>query len=632
MASKKRRAPRGRGRGRVQPVALAEQQPDRRVALGVAAAAAVIFFSTYSPRVGLGDSAESVTGVETLGILHAPGYPVYVLAARLFTWLIPVGDLAARMNLFSLVCATAAVTLTFLTAQRLGASRIASAAGALTLATGTSFWFYATFAKHYPFSALLVTGATYLVVRWLGAPQLWRLLAAAVLLGLLAGAAWQLAVLALPPLALLVWLHRRPPLMHVAASAAAFLIVAGGVVAYVLVRASQNPALNWGGASTLSRLSDLLTLEDFGFGWNAFGAEDDLTQKGVNQRDLTSFPIRMLRYLVLLVREWNVVAVVLAALGVWTVRRNRPLVAFLLSAIAINLVGAIFVIGLRLLPTMNTVLAQGGFLIGLFFVLAVCLAFGIDSIIRAVRSLRYSSTTRVLKPAIPWVLAASVVLPALITHFFWANQRTPPFAEQYAANIFETLPEDAVLFVWGAERAFPLQYAQIVEGKRPDVTIVYAEAVARPWYQEQLGRELDLTFADGIDPRPIAADLIRQSDETRPTFMDMRALEMLRDHVGSRLRGLVAEPEGGRGRTQLDADELAEIEETIEGYATDGVYHQPYRRRFPNGRILRAYSKMHSEMSALYLIDRNSERTRHHVELANEVIDEETPGGHTHSH
>ena len=628
MASKKRRTPRGRS----QPVALAEQQPDRRVALGVAAAAALIFFSTYSPRVALGDSAESVAGVETLGILHAPGYPVYVLAARLFTWLIPVGDLAARMNLFSLVCATAAVALTFLTAQRLGASRIAAAAAALTLATGTSFWFYATFAKHYPFSALLVTGATYLVVRWLGAPQLWRLLAAAVLLGLLAGAAWQLAVLALPPLALLVVLHRRPPVVHIVASAAAFLAVAAGVAAYVIVRASQNPTLNWGGATSLGRLNDLLTLEDFGFGWSTFGAEDDLTQKGVNQRDLASFPIRMVRYLVLLVREWNVFAVALAAVGIWTVRRSRPLFAFLVTATVLNLVGAGFVIGLRLLPNMNTVLAQGGFLIGLFFVLALGLAFGIDAIVRAVRRARYTKTTRVLKPAIPWVLAAAVVVPALITHWTWANQRSEPYAEQYAANVFATLPEDAVLFVWGAERAFPMQYAQIVEGERPDVTIVYAEAVARPWYQEQLARELDLTFPEGSDPRPIAGDLIRQSDESRPTFMDMRAIEMLRDHVGSRVRGIVAEPEGLRGRAELTSEELREVEETIDSYDLEGVYHDKYRLRFPNSRVLATYSKMHSEMSALYLINRNSERTRHHAELADEVIDRQTPGGHTHAH
>lgn len=629
MASKKRRTP----RGRVQSVAFADQRPDRRVALGVAAAAAAIFFATYSPRVALGDSSESVTGVETVGILHAPGYPVYVLAARLFASVIPVGELAARVNLFSLVCAVAAVTLTFLTAQRLGASAVAAAAGALTLATGTSFWFYATFAKHYPFSALLVAGATYLVVRWLGAPQLWRLIAAAALLGLLAGAAWQLAVLALPPLALLVLLYRRPAVAHIAASAAAFVAVAVGVVAYTLIRASQNPAMNWGGASSTARLMELLTLEDFGFGWNAFGAEDDLTQKGVNESDFASFPIRVLRYLVLIVREWNVVAVLLAAYGVWTTRRSRPVSAFLLAAIGINLIGAGFVIGLRLLPNMNTVLAQGGFLIGLFFVLAISLALGIDAVVAAVRRARYNKRTRLLKPAIPWVLAAVVVVPALATHFVWANQRTPAFAEQYAANIFDSLPENAVLFVWGAERAFPLQYAQIVEGERPDVTIVYAEAVARPWYQEQLARELDdLTFTGGIDPRPIAADLIRQSDETRPTFMDMRAVEMLKDRVGSRLRGLVAEPEGGRGRTALSAAELRELEKTVEGYATDGVYHDSYRRRFPNGRILRAYSKMHSEMSALYLINRNSERTRYHSRLAKEVIDTEVPGGRKDSH
>ena len=46
--------------------------------------AAVVYLTTFSSHVSLGDAPEAVAGVRSLGILHAPGYPTYVLAARAF--------------------------------------------------------------------------------------------------------------------------------------------------------------------------------------------------------------------------------------------------------------------------------------------------------------------------------------------------------------------------------------------------------------------------------------------------------------------------------------------------------------------------------------------------------------------
>ena len=626
MASKKRKAPRGRSLS----LALSENQPDRRVALGVALAAAAIFFSTYSPQVELGDSGESVAGAEALGILHAPGYPLYVLAARLFSVVVPVGTLAARVNLFSLVCATGAVTLTFLLAQRFGASRVGAAAGALTLATGTSFWFYAGYAKHYAFSALLVVAAAYLVTRWIVRPALWRLVAAGAVVGLLAGAAWQFSVLLVPSLVALLWLGRRPGKREIASAAATVVVVAVAIGAYTMFRASQQPVLNWGGASNLARLSDLVTMEDFGFGWNTFGGEDEPLQKGVNDRDVADFPARTARYLVLLSREWSVLAVAVAAIGVAAARRIRVVFAFLLVAIVLNMIGAGLVIGLRQLPNVNTVLAQGGFLSGLFIVLAVAVAFGVDAIASAFARARWAKPRGWVGPAGGVALAAALIAPALITHYRSANHRIPPYAEQYAENVFATLPADAVLFVWGAERAFPLVHAQVVEGVRPDVLLVYADALHRPWYQEQLARELDIDVRPAGDRADVAADAVRQSEEIRPTFVDMRAMTVLRREMRYRLHGLIAAPVDDAPDVALSPADLRELEEVIAGYAVDGVYHDGYRRRFPNGRVLLAYATMHQEMASHYLRARNNDALQHHIALSNEVLGQEA-GTHSHN-
>ena len=75
------------------------------IAVAVVGVAACVFASAFSSHVALGDAPESVAGVKTLGILHAPGYPSYVVAAHVFGDVFRVGSWAFRVNVFSVVCA-----------------------------------------------------------------------------------------------------------------------------------------------------------------------------------------------------------------------------------------------------------------------------------------------------------------------------------------------------------------------------------------------------------------------------------------------------------------------------------------------------------------------------------------------
>ena len=70
--------------------------------LGVAGL--LLYIRTLAPTLLRGDSAEFQTLAKTLGMTHPTGYPVYLLVAKVFTWL-PVGNTAYRVTLFSAVCA-----------------------------------------------------------------------------------------------------------------------------------------------------------------------------------------------------------------------------------------------------------------------------------------------------------------------------------------------------------------------------------------------------------------------------------------------------------------------------------------------------------------------------------------------
>jgi len=70
-----------------------------------------ISFTTYvytlQPTVGLEDSGELICGAYTLGVPHPPGYPMWSILSKLFTF-IPVGDVAFRVNLLSAMCSALA--------------------------------------------------------------------------------------------------------------------------------------------------------------------------------------------------------------------------------------------------------------------------------------------------------------------------------------------------------------------------------------------------------------------------------------------------------------------------------------------------------------------------------------------
>lgn len=128
---------------------------DVAIAGGVFLASLLLFARTAAPGLLLGDSAEFQAQAYTLGHTHPTGYPVYVLAARLFTSLVP-GDPAWRVNLFSAVCAASGLGILYLCGRLLGGWRIAAIIGPATLAVVPLFWMHASIAELYAPSVLLV--------------------------------------------------------------------------------------------------------------------------------------------------------------------------------------------------------------------------------------------------------------------------------------------------------------------------------------------------------------------------------------------------------------------------------------------------------------------------------------------
>jgi len=147
-------------------------------------AAFVLYLSTLAPGVLGGDSGELQFAAALGGIAHPSGYPLYLMLGWLWSQLLPWGDAAWRLNLFSALWGGAAVALAYLLIARLLRSAIphlhkaptvlVAATAALALACSDLFWSQAVAAEIYTLHAAFVALVLLLLLEWearLGRPE-----------------------------------------------------------------------------------------------------------------------------------------------------------------------------------------------------------------------------------------------------------------------------------------------------------------------------------------------------------------------------------------------------------------------------------------------------------------------------
>src|SRR5438045_9573142 len=84
----------------------------------VVAFAGILYFLTAARDIVVGDSPELIMAAVTLGVAHAPGYPLFTMLGHLFS-LLPVGSIPFRVNLLSVVCDALTIGVVYFSTFRL---------------------------------------------------------------------------------------------------------------------------------------------------------------------------------------------------------------------------------------------------------------------------------------------------------------------------------------------------------------------------------------------------------------------------------------------------------------------------------------------------------------------------------
>ena len=410
------------------------------------------------------DSAEFSAAVHVLGIVRATGYPLYLLLGKLFTWLLPVGDTAFRLNIMSAVCAAGTSLLLYFLVRRLTRSRPVALAASLFYAFSYYFWAQAVIAEVYALHTLLTVALLLLILQWERQRTDWLLAALGLLLGLSFGNHVSV-VLMLPALAVFMWLVARGEILR--PRALVFLIVpfiAGlAVYLYIPLRYLAQPAFNYAGSyNAAGQFVPLDMTQPANLWWLVSG-------KGFQSLMFDYSPVEVVGEIwQALYRLWGNflgLGLVLGLVGIWAQRRR--------NAQHLWLFGLLFLANMIFFVNYRVVDKETMFGVA-YLVWAVWIGEGLAWLIQWVqaRLLPAGSRSPARQRAPFWAWGFLLLaLVALMVNGPLVNIRTDTRARDRADLALTQARSGAIIFGWWTS-APPMHYLQLVEGRRPDVLVI----------------------------------------------------------------------------------------------------------------------------------------------------------------
>ncbi len=406
-----------------------------------------VYISTLSPTVGLIDSGELTVVCKTLGVAHPTGYPLYTILGRLFS-LIPVKDIAWRINLASAVFGSLAVFTLFWILHARTRSVITSMAGSLFFGFSYTHWSVSSVAEVHSLTALLLGFLLLTLSRCEKSetpiPLFFFLLGLSLTNHLAISCAGICGVI------YILILSRKTP-SRILFWASLFLL-GFSLYLYLIIRAKTGPTMNWGDPRNLERLL-----------WHMSGKQYRvwmLSQPlGVVLKKIQSYGW-------LLLKQYPPYIVWLLIPGFVHIFRNNLKFGALLTGIIILNVG--YAVNYSI-PDIDP------YFIPSFYVIAILLGFGVLSVSTYTR--RASHIFLILPLLLIW------------TNYNKVNLSNNYIAYDYAKNVLRSAEPEGIIITNLWDIYSPALYITDVEEFRGDVCLIDKELLRRSWYFKYLEEE-----------------------------------------------------------------------------------------------------------------------------------------------
>ncbi len=477
---------------------------DLLIAAFLGGATFALYASTLAPTVLVGDSGEFQFVPYLLGIAHPTGYPLYTILGWLWSHLLPLGDVACRMNIFSALWAALAVALLYPVIRSVlrqvfpallpSLRRLIAVVTGIIFAVTPTLWSQAVIAEVYGLQIFLVVLILYLLLRWGEEKQSRFLLLSALAFGL--GLAHHSTTILLAP-AILVYILVIDwrVFLNWGLLFRCLLLVLIPLVLYLYIplRAPHTPYLRLPlteGRDLVLYENTLPDLVNFVLGGPFSGSIDlsvDLGERLTMTWDLLRSEVRWL-------------GVVLAIIGVVTLATGIPAAGSgddgeskrvprgRLAVLALTGLAYVLSVAFNLVYTIGDIYVM---YISSYLMIVLWMAVAAGMVAQLARRSKAASLGLVLL-----FLALPVWL--LLVNFSALDRSDDTVArERWETLLAEPLPPEAILVSNDRDEIMPMWYFQYVDGARADLLGLFP--LITPEYPA-LGHVLDLALSTG---RPV---------------------------------------------------------------------------------------------------------------------------------
>lgn len=466
---------------------------------GVTLAGFLVYALTCYRVITWWDSAQYSLAAATLGVAGPPGSLLLTVLGFIAIHAAPHLLPAFALNLLAGLIAAATTGLAAFAALRLfraadsDAPRpiprpavVAIAFVALTLAFGPTLWTYATRFTPYGLTALFTALILVALLRWWERRHSSRAMPALFLVAFLVGldaSVHRTNALLIP--GIVAWVCIGDP--RTVRSPRAWFASIGGLAAglcfqlLLIPLAARSPTLNMENPSNLTRWWNYISLEQQGGGFlfQVFPRRAGFFSH--QMRDVADALVATFAPTGGALGVVGTLPAVFAAFGFAALFRHKRRLA---TALATLFAGTVLSTVLYFNAPEHYFRPLDRHYLPCLVLFACLSAFGTGVAVGHVQQFRIRRAG-----LLAWAVVAGIALVSatrMRDGYASYNRSRNFFAHDYAANILGELPPNAILFTGGDNDTFPLRYLQVVEGVRPDVTVVNISLTNRGWYVRRL--------------------------------------------------------------------------------------------------------------------------------------------------
>lgn len=454
------------------------------------------YLKTLTPDVALHDSGELITCAYLLGIPHPPGYPFYCLFGKLTMTILPIGNIAYRMNIASALCASLACLMVyFIVLEISGTGKLSSfnvsirnskfkilnwisfipaVVATLMLAFATTFWEQAVIAEKYTLNALFTTLIIFILLKWQEAvvkyknpqsavrnPQFYLYLFA-LAIGLSFTHHFQTIFLIPASIFLIITILCKNSKLLTLNSILKMLccfILPLSLYLYLPLSAIFRPEINMGDPQTWERFLEHVNATQFG---------------GYFEASIFDFFKRLYTYTTqFFTHQFTIYLVGFGLIGAFFLfLKQLRLFIFLSLILMVNILHSLF----YNIPNIQD------YYLPAFIIFSIWIGYGVANLIH----LSTFFSLLLLLPIIP-----------LIVHYHDNNRSQYYFATDLAKNILLPIEERPIIFLETDDTAYPIWYIHYVERRNPEAILIDVPflAVHYDWYVRTLKeKHPDLVF------------------------------------------------------------------------------------------------------------------------------------------